>query len=153
MSSQELVLLRSKVEEAVRVGYVSSEYQDQYFDQYVQLLNEIERKKQACDAGMARLMEQYHAEMGKKQAFTAMASVLLNQIQANIDRTRRAQEIEAELKAAQATPIESEEVPVIEKQPARRTFICNCQQEFRSMTTLSKHRLKCATFKRATGLL
>jgi len=99
--------VRRKIREAVEAGALDPAREELVQGTLLQLMAECERKKQQHEAAAARLMEQYHRELGQRDGMTALSSMIQGLLQATILRAQRdqieAKEAEAEKKEREAT--------------------------------------------------
>lgn len=113
-STEIFTALRRKIKEAVDIGALSSGSVELIQGTLLQLLSECERQRQSHEAAAARLMEQYHRELGQRDGLTAMSSMVQDLIHAQILRAQRdvaqqteyAAEIAAKREAATARRFE-----------------------------------------------
>lgn len=81
--------IRKRIRDAVESGALDPAREELLQGTLLQLMSECERKRQAHEAAAARLMEQYHRELGQRDGMSALSSMIQGLIQANILRAQR----------------------------------------------------------------
>lgn len=89
MNADVFMELRRKIQAAIDAGALDPSRQELVQGTLIQLLSECERKRQAHESAAARLMEQYHRELGQRDGMTAMSSMVQDLISAQILRAQR----------------------------------------------------------------
>lgn len=106
-SADVFMAIRKRIRDAVAAGALDPAREELLQGTLLQLMGECERKRQAHEAAAARLMEQYHRELGQRDGMSALSSMIQGLIQANILRAQRdaleQQELAAERAANAAT--------------------------------------------------
>lgn len=93
--ADDIVKLRTRFQEALKLGLVQGDMADFYQTTLLSIMNDAERKRQEHLAAAQRMMEQAKVEEGQAKAFSAMSSMVYNVLNGFITKAEQALEEEA----------------------------------------------------------